>query len=878
MRTPAFRPVVLGASALLACIGLGYGILAIRQPEPFSPESLVKKADDLAWKNQWIAAQPLYERARVELIRQHKPAEALYAEVSQIPVDVEHTDVPMQIGRLTEDLRKPVATDEKTRLRILEVLGMLETNYDAALAQKTWAEVGRLARKQHRYLLASRASGDEGIAAYMLGDIATATQKVGAAWGIAKYFGDAGAHVRYASMYGAGQVDLHQYKPSLAVLDEAINTANETGSAYPTIAIFAKIEALSGLGRFQEAFALADQAEVKVRQDGLKLHLVDLDRLRRKAYEEMGDQPRAVSEYNAAIQLAEQIGYWRGVMQGREELAGIYECLNQLPMALRTVDRALDASTHIPEEVYLTPRIWARKAEILTRLGQYKASNALYRQAADLIDGFLLRSPTLGIERALILQLGNVYSGFFNSLCAQGHYPEAFQILEKARGRIETQSLEHHKAVDPTRLTSAQHDLAALNTSLLNTDDESKRSLLLRNIESAERSLETSALAERASDSPVGLHDLQKDLGPEELVLEYSLDDTQSYVLAVTKTSVQRYALGPRLDLENVADRYRTVLSKGKSDPQLAQTLFTKLLNIVPEYRTKKSIILVPDGKLSLLPFAALMEGDKYVIADHVVSTVPSGTVLHLIRTRAQTNQKGLPYVGVAAWTRPSSPFAVIKRSVEGPEESEFVPLPESKHEVESVAADLPKPSTILLGGEATETRFKQLPLRAYNVLHLALHGYADLTYPDRSALVFAPEIGGQNDGLLQVREIRHLDLDAGLVTLSACDTGVGPTGQAGVANLANAFIEAGAKTVVSTLWALDDRATARLMADFYSRLASGTEKGAALSQAQLALAIAGVAPFFWANFEIVGDPDSSLYSPDVPNVGAVASIAGIGH
>src|ERR1700760_3587248 len=84
------------------------------------------------------------------------------------------------------------------------------------------------------------------------------------------------------------------------------------------------------------------------------------------------------------------------------------------------------------------------------------------------------------------------------------------------------------------------------------------------------------------------------------------------------------------------------------------------------------------------------------------------------------------------------------------------------------------KPNTVLLGPQATETNFKRLPLDRYNVIHLALHGYADPEFPDRSALIFAPETPSVNDGLLQVREIRRLRLDANLVTLSACDTGVG--------------------------------------------------------------------------------------------------------
>ena len=177
-----------------------------------------------------------------------------------------------------------------------------------------------------------------------------------------------------------------------------------------------------------------------------------------------------------------------------------------------------------------------------------------------------------------------------------------------------------------------------------------------------------------------------------------------------------------------------------------------------------------------------------------------------------------MPYVGVAAWISkppPTTLLASIRRAVSGPERKELVALPDSRNEVETIATDLPKPSTILLGENATETAFKRLPLNQYNVIHLALHGYADPEYPDRSALVFAPESPPIDDGLLQLREIRKLPLDASLVTLSACNTGVGPVGEEGVANIVNAFIEAGAQSVVSTLWELEDHSTAQLMIDF---------------------------------------------------------------
>lgn len=107
---------------------------------------------------------------------------------------------------------------------------MLETNYDAAMARQTWSEVRQLALQRHHYLLASRARGDQGIAAYLLGDIATAKKQVYTAWMIAKA-ADPGAHVRYASLYGTGMVEQHRYREALGPLNEAIRVAASLTSA-----------------------------------------------------------------------------------------------------------------------------------------------------------------------------------------------------------------------------------------------------------------------------------------------------------------------------------------------------------------------------------------------------------------------------------------------------------------------------------------------------------------------------------------------------------------------------------------------------------------------------------------------------------------------
>lgn len=283
-------------------------------------------------------------------------------------------------------------------------------------------------------------------------------------------------------------------------------------------------------------------------------------------------------------------------------------------------------------------------------------------------------------------------------------------------------------------------------------------------------------------------------------------------------------------------------------------------------------MIVVPDGKLHLLPFSALSNGGHYVLSSHVVSVAPSGTVFHILRHRVdQIVSDDLPYVGVAAWTTASSPprkfLASVLRAASGPERKELIALPESRHEVETIAADLPKPNTILLGDDATETNFKHLPLSQYNVVHLALHGYVDPEFPDRSALVFAPEQQSTDDSLLQVREIRHLHLNANLVTLSACNTGLGPVGEEGVANIVNAFIEAGSQTVVSALWELEDHATTHLMTVFYEHLGRHEEKAQALRRAQLEMLSSGSPPYYWAGFVLDGDPSGSLFLASAGNI-----------
>ena len=856
---------LLTAGAILA-IALSYHAYRER-PRPDDPDWLLQRADEQAWLNQWIDAAPVYHRAELLFQQRNEPARALYAQVSQMMATSETSSFAPQIASLSDDLQLPAARDPETRLRILIIRGMLETNYDAGLATKTWTEVGELARKQNHFMLASRAMGEEGIAAFLLGDVNGAQANVMKAYLVAKYLGDPAARVRYASVYGAGLVALKKYDRALKPLDEAIRVANTTpGVAYPSIATASKIEALGGLGRYQEALTLTNDAMARVTARHLNMHISELLRIRAGIYERTGQAKLASDDYEAAIDIGKKVSDWRGLLQTGGSLAALYEKQGRLENALRTIDDAIEANKQIPDELYFLPRNLAIKARILARLGKTGESNTLYQKSTDLIDSLLAHAPTANVERELITSLQQVYAGYFDSLCTQNKLAEAFRIIEKARGRFEAESLEHVEAAPPRPASEIDQKLVRLNLALLNTDDPARRAIIVDQIGDTEGRLLSESLEDRTAVDPVSLAQLQADLGPKQVLVEYVLDDPRSYALAITRTAVNRYLLPPKQTIEQEASDYRSSVMQRKPDAATGQRLFQQLLGNIPEYKRNDEVILVPDGELHLLPFSALNDGPHYAIESHTLAVSPSGTVFHLLKERERAlDAKSRPYVGVAAWTqvKPST-LERILRGVNGPKESEFVPLPESREEVETAGADLPKPSTILLGADATETRFKDLPLDQYQVLHLALHGYVDPTYPDRSALVFAPEKNGQNDGLLQVREIRRMRLNASLVTLSACDTGVGPAGAAGINNLVTAFIDGGARSVVSTLWELEDHSTTRLMTNFYANLKTES-KAQALRDAQLELLRAGFGPYYWASFELVGDPDNLVFAGSNP-------------
>src|SRR6185369_18098521 len=187
-------------------------------------------------------------------------------------------------------------------------------------------------------------------------------------------------------------------------------------------------------------------------------------------------------------------------------------------------------------------------------------------------------------------------------------------------------------------------------------------------------------------------------------------------------------------------------------------------------------------------------------------------------------------------------------------------PLPASRQEVEGIASLFPEAHTFL-GTEATEERAKAIAPQA-RLLHFACHGLLDERSPLNSALALTiPEkpAPGQDNGLLQAWEIfESVRLDADLVTLSACDSGLGrEMGSEGLIGLTRAFQFAGARSVLASLWSVSDDSTAELMRRFYGYLKQGKGKDEAIRAAQVDLIHGPEAtshPYHWAAFQLSGD------------------------
>ncbi|HEY9880624.1 MAG TPA: CHAT domain-containing protein [Leptolyngbyaceae cyanobacterium] len=299
---------------------------------------------------------------------------------------------------------------------------------------------------------------------------------------------------------------------------------------------------------------------------------------------------------------------------------------------------------------------------------------------------------------------------------------------------------------------------------------------------------------------------------------------------------------------------------------QLHQLLIEPIAQYLPTDPNER-VIFIPQGELFLVPFAALVDDDdQYLIEKHTILTAPSIQVLDFTRQQRQqqANRAALQGSDLLIVGNPVMPE--IWNSASGKAE-QLLSLPGS--EVEAVAIAQLFNTKPLLGKQASEAAVREQISQA-RVIHLATHGLLDYGIPEQTgvrdlpgAIALAPSTERStqstsviDSGLLTSAEILQLNLNAELLVLSACNTGVGRITGDGVIGLSRAAVTAGVPSIIVSLWAVDDAATAELMVEFYQQWQQTGDKAQALRRAMLATMQNHPDPRLWAAFTLIGEAE----------------------
>jgi CHAT domain-containing protein len=326
-------------------------------------------------------------------------------------------------------------------------------------------------------------------------------------------------------------------------------------------------------------------------------------------------------------------------------------------------------------------------------------------------------------------------------------------------------------------------------------------------------------------------------------------------------------------DLREAIESLRRLQSEPRSDREALRSLSRRLydLLIAPAESALLGgtrLVIAPDGPLHSLPFAALIRPDgRYLLEWRPLHFVISAPVYAELKNRRREKPEG-ETLRVAAFGDPDYPPSAGSNSekVENPGLRSWLrrglrltPLPATRREVEAIRRVFPQ-TEVFVGQAASEERVKTLPSNT-SIVHFAGHALLDDRPPFESSLALSiPESPrrGEEDGFLHSWEIlERLRWNTDLVTLSACGTALGKDmGGEGLVGLSRAFLLAGARTVLASLWAIGDRSTARFMPRFYELLRSGLSKDEALRRTQIEWLRDPKSshPFHWAAFELIGD------------------------
>ena len=337
---------------------------------------------------------------------------------------------------------------------------------------------------------------------------------------------------------------------------------------------------------------------------------------------------------------------------------------------------------------------------------------------------------------------------------------------------------------------------------------------------------------------------LQQTLDKNTLLLSYFYGKEALYAIAISSGTKEFIKIPLKDGLETQIRNLYTMLVSHDSDPETltatSNALYQAILHPLLKDKTHTRLVVMPDGILNYIPFEILHDGTQYVTERMTVSYAPSATLLQQLQRKKPENTRVLAF---------APDFSTA---------ADLDPLPHAKKEVQDILSYFKgRPYE---DREATLKNFNTESI-SYGIHHLATHAIVNDETPEYSYLAFTPENSDEN--LLYLSDIYTMKLNAAMVALSACESGIGDLKRGeGMISLSRAFFYAGAASIANTRWKINDNTTSQIMRNFYRHLSKGKKKDEALRLAKVAFMKKNYDnpqkhPYYWAGIVITGNTDA---------------------
>jgi CHAT domain-containing protein/Tfp pilus assembly protein PilF len=751
----------------------------------------------------------------------------------------------------------------------------------------------------------------------LLGERQKALGHLDRALTLARAIGD--WRVEAAALTNMGHVYnlLEQSKQALEHLDQALTVARNNKDRRTEAAVLTHTgTAYSFLGQQSKAVDYLERAlQLRVAVSDRQGEAITLNHFGR-AFDSWGESRKAFAYYDKALPI------WRAVGDRNGEVAALYG----MARAESRTDDLLKASQRTEAALDIINKLRTKVASRDLRASYFASVQDLYKLHIDLLMRLHRRQPTAGYDVAALKAYERARARSLIDLLAESSADirQGVDPALLARERSLQQML-NGEADRQMRLFSGQHKEESANAVRRRIEELLTQLLALE----AELKAHSPRYAALTQPGPLGLTEIQTAVTDDAtLLLEYSLGEERSYLWAVTATSFASYELPPRAVIEAAARRcYELLTARNRyvkfetadekrervrqadaEYPSAAAALSNMLLGPVAAQLGRKRLLVVPDGALEYLPFAALTVPRRTSTADpqesrrsgsfvplmveHEVTSIPSASTLAVLRRELHKRSPAEKVVAVfadpvfdradervtgdlsraagghhgttvASAAEPGTASKVQEPAKSSDEVPALPRLPYTRQEAEAILALAPSTGRkAALGFEANRAAAMSDDLSEYRIIHFATHSFLDSMHPELSgiALSMLDRQGKPQNGFLRAHEVFNLRLGAELVVLSGCRTGLGKEVKGeGLYGMTRGFMYAGSKRVVVSLWDVQDQATARLMSDFYRGLLGPKRPhaAAALRAAQIAIWREGrwQAPYYWAGFVLQGEP-----------------------